>query len=475
MSFFAKASALLALSVLANAQSSCPSPSGSIRPSVASGYNLQVVATGLSDPRGVAFDSQGHLLVVEQETGVISSHVISDSNGCVTAGQSTNVVPAGLSLNHGIWINGTTLYASNADSVYSWTYDPAARTVSNQEELITGMNNSDHTTRTLLLPASAPGMMVVSRGSGGNLDPASADVSGGTAQVRAFNLNNRTGTYDWLDGMLLAWGTRNEVGLVEHPTSGGIWGVENSADQITRNGVDVSHDNPGEELNFFGYLNGTAYENQGGNFGYPYCLAVWSPAELPNNNSLAIGDQFAFDAVSALNNENRTDTQCADTVGPRLTFQAHMAPLDIKFNNSATEAWVTFHGSWDRDQGVGYKLSLVEFTAAGEPVAAVDSSTAATDIVSNADNSVCPANCLRPVGLAFDGQGRIFMSSDSSGEIYLVTRNASATGSSPSGSPTGSSTGSSASSTSASSARSAYGTISTGLGVICALFLFLLF
>jgi hypothetical protein len=34
------------------------------------------------------------------------------------------------------------------------------------------------------------------------------------------------------------------VGIAEHPVSGGIYSVENSADQITRMGVDVHQDNP---------------------------------------------------------------------------------------------------------------------------------------------------------------------------------------------------------------------------------------
>lgn len=38
----------------------------------------------------------------------------------------------------------------------------------------------------------------------------------------------------------------------------------------------------------------------------------------------------------------------ADIVLPRLgiSFDAHMAPLDIKFNTNGTVAWVTMHGSW---------------------------------------------------------------------------------------------------------------------------------
>ena len=33
------------------------------------------------------------------------------------------------------------------------------------------------------------------------------------------------------------------------------------------------------------------------------------------------------------------------------------------------------------------------------------------------DLNVCPDACVRPVGLAFDGEGRLFVSSDSTGEV----------------------------------------------------------
>jgi len=81
----------------------------------------------------------------------------------------------------------------------------------------------------------------------------------------------------------------------------------------------------------------------------------------------------------------------------------------------------------DRSDPVGYKLSTVAF-ASGSPVAAADSQTAAVDIMANADNSKCPDQCFRPVGLALDSKDRVFMSSDATGEIYvLVKTGASAT------------------------------------------------
>lgn len=75
----------------------------------------------------------------------------------------------------------------------------------------------------------------------------------------------------------------------------------------------------------------------------------------------------------------------------------------------------------DRTDPSGYKVSTIAFTD-GEPTAPADSNTSYTDIFANADNSACPGNCFRPVGIAFDTQGRMFVSSDSTGEIYVVVK-----------------------------------------------------
>ena len=118
---------------------------------------------------------------------------------------------------------------------------------------------------------------------------------------------------------------------------------------------------------------------------------------------------------------------------------------------------MTFHGSWDRTNPVGYKVSVIPFEN-GEPVAATNNNTATTDIFTNLDNSKCPSNCFRPAGLAFDKQGRLYVSSDASGEIYVVMReqtaNSTGTGTGA-GTGSGTSTGSApaASTTTSASAR----------------------
>jgi hypothetical protein len=70
------------------------------------------------------------------------------------------------------------------------------------------------------------------------------------------------------EGRVLGWGLRNDVGVAEEPLTGGIYSVENSMDDISRDGVDVHTDNPGEELNYFGSLSDPV-PAQPPNYGYP--------------------------------------------------------------------------------------------------------------------------------------------------------------------------------------------------------------
>jgi glucose/arabinose dehydrogenase len=213
------------------------------------------------------------------------------------------------------------------------------------------MDNPDHTTRTLLLSAKVPGIMLVSRGSNNNIDLTAEDIKSGHSQIRAFNISSgASSSFPYMynsSGTLLGWGLRNSVGVAEHPVTGGIYSVENSVDDVQRNGVDFHNDNPGEEMNYHtvleSYFNGTNDPVHGANFGYPTCYAAWNVSEIPGGTGLSVGEQFSIGQLSATNN----DSICASTsLPPRLTFPAHWAPLDIVFNSGGSLAYITSHGSW---------------------------------------------------------------------------------------------------------------------------------
>jgi len=393
-------------------------------PSVAPGFHVGVVANNLSRPRSIQFDSEGALLVVEASQGVRRITLTGDGS-CVRQNGATQNLTDNTSLNHGLALSedGRTLYASSASAVYAWDYDASqGRTTSDSRQIVGDFGPTDgHVTRTLLLSRNVPGMLLVSRGSGPNVDPRALDRSTAISTIKAFNVTNATSEdYSYInDGLLLGWGLRNSVGVAEEPVSGGIYSVENSVDNFQRGTELINENNPGEEMNFHGYLNGTQYEQQGGNYGYPICYAAWNVSEIPDNEGITTGSQFAIGSQ----NDTVNDEKCRDEhVAPRTTFQAHMAPIDIKFNTNGTGAWVTFRGSWNREAPIGYKVSFIQFDGNGSPTAPADSTTAAVDIVSNSDLSKCPDGCFRPAGMAWDSQGRLFFSSDATGEIYVITR-----------------------------------------------------
>ena len=75
----------------------------------------------------------------------------------------------------------------------------------------------------------------------------------------------------------------------------------------------------------------------------------------------------------------------------------------------------------NRDNPSGYKVGVIDFVD-GSPRALPVNNRAVFEIFTNADNKKCPDNCFRPVGLAFDKSGRLFVSSDKSGEIYVLVK-----------------------------------------------------
>jgi hypothetical protein len=91
---FKTAFVLLAIAV-ANAQAACPgglSPKNGA-PVVAPGFQARLIATGLSNPRGLVVDSAGHLLAVQSGVGV-TSFTLTETNGCVSVASKDVVAPS---------------------------------------------------------------------------------------------------------------------------------------------------------------------------------------------------------------------------------------------------------------------------------------------------------------------------------------------------------------------------------------------
>lgn len=180
---------------------------------MASGWRAVKIAGSLQLPRGIVIDSAGHLLIVENGKGITVRTL--DANGCVT---SSKTLISQTNLNHGIILtpDSKTLYASSSTTVWKWTYDPVAATISGSSTVVvSGMLNGGHVTRTLSIPKNNPDLLVVSHGSNGNLDMPTQNIAAARAAVKVFNVSTvPSGGHNYINGGWNAgYGLRNEVGI----------------------------------------------------------------------------------------------------------------------------------------------------------------------------------------------------------------------------------------------------------------------
>jgi hypothetical protein len=93
---------LLAVAIISNfiapafsASSSCSTtltPTNSVKPTVASGYQAQLIATGLTSPRSIQFDANGNLLVVEVGVGITNLAFKDNGGTCLEVSSRETVV-----------------------------------------------------------------------------------------------------------------------------------------------------------------------------------------------------------------------------------------------------------------------------------------------------------------------------------------------------------------------------------------------
>jgi glucose/arabinose dehydrogenase len=386
----------------------------------ARGWRATKVTGGLIQPRGLLFDTAGNLLVVENGLGITARKVL--PNGCL--GSSKTVI-AQRNLNHGIAISqdGKTLYASSATSVFAWRYDAATMSVSGDAvTVLVGMDSKGHVTRTLTIPPKHPNLLLVSHGSNDNFDYGAADIKTARSCIKVFDTASIPATgYDYATGgYQMGYGLRNEVGLT-FDADGMLWGVENSSDELRRTidgvSVDIHNDNPADEIN---YLGDPSKENKEW-YGYPTCYTIFKPDAIADRR-FAVGDQFVLEPNSTFND----DTCITRSVPARLALPAHSAPLDATFNKNFTSMYITIHGSWNRSPSVGYKIIEVPFAkgvGGFGPSASLNSTGAKAwgDIFWNPDVDHCSTTqCFRPVSIAQDKYGRMYVTSDSGAEGEII-------------------------------------------------------
>lgn len=413
------------------------------------GFSLQVFSSGHGRTRGLHALPNGDVLLVKAVSRGASADdsaiiLLWDDDADGIADGQLQLVGPGHGLSHGIEYikpennEGTgMLLASSDTTVFSWAYTHGQRSSSlgSGNVIVSNMNaRSDeddlgafrgHWTRTLRLSPGDQRYLYISVGSAGNIDADSY-----RSRIRRFDLSTANSSFEFSTGEVFADGLRNEVGLA-FDSAGILWGVENGADRLQRTdlGGDIHNDNPAEELNRFDGPVGTHY-------GYPWC---WSEYILPEEYGMGRGTVWAWPSTM---NTFRNDAWCrAETRAAALSMQAHSAPLGIIFfdRNSVVngpfaelcstaggsfpqenhgDAYVGFHGSWNRDVPTGYKVVHLPFESpGGSPTGDVG------DLLRHDGSAARWPSGVRPVDVVFDRCGRLLVSDDGTGSIFTISYN----------------------------------------------------
>jgi len=336
------------------------------------GFHISVFSDELDTPRMLIFTPGGVLLVSESDEGKVVA--LPDPKHVGKAARTVTVLD-GLNEPHGLAFYEGKLYVAENDKVRRYDWDEASLRASNPIKLTDLPTGGGHSTRSLLFHG---GKMYVSAGSSCNVciekDPR-------RAAVMEFNP-------DGSGQKIFAKGLRNAVGLAVNPKTDTVW--------VTVNGRDwLGDDLPPETIYDLG--------KDGGDAGWPYCYG---------------------DRVPDLNFTKAGDDRCKAVIEPKVQMQAHSAPLGLAFYEGSNfpgeyrnNIFVAFHGSWNRSVPTGYKVVRVELDDKGQPVGGAE------DFITGwlAPGETKKGRWMgRPVGIAFGGDGAMYLSDDAGGVIYRI-------------------------------------------------------
>ncbi|HEY9650070.1 MAG TPA: PQQ-dependent sugar dehydrogenase [Coleofasciculaceae cyanobacterium] len=348
---------------------------------VPSGFQVNVYADGLDAPRWLALTPKGDVLVTETRQNRI--RLLRDTNGDGVADVKKTFATAqnGVNIPFGMTFADNSFFLGNTGEVRRYPYNSGQEQLTGTGQKITDLTPggyNQHWTRNVL--ASPDGTkLYVTVGSRSNVDEEPLP----RASVQVMNL-------DGSNRQTFAYGLRNPVGLDFHPKTGQLYATVNERDGI---GDDLVPD----------YLTRV---QQGKFYGWPY--AYLAPTLIEPRQTV--------------NGKSKRPELVAQTQTPDVLFQAHSAALGLQFYEGKTfpekyrnGSFVAFRGSWNRNQGTGYKVVFVPFDTSGQPLGYYEDFL--TGFLVNPSG---PTTWGRPVGLLVLPDGSLLVTEEANDRIYRI-------------------------------------------------------
>ncbi len=379
-----------------------PEEWGDQKPTVPQGYSVTAIATDLRIPRQTLVLPNGDIIVAEGRGGnaaklkpkdVIAGYIKAQGNTKVKGGnrltllrdadgdgtyEMKTVFAENLNAPYGLAFADGKLYVANQDALVRFDYKEGQTQASGPPTKVADLPSAINHHWTKALTISPDGrFLYVGIGSNSNITERGMEVEIDRAMV--WQIDAQTGAHK-----PYATGLRNPTALAIQPGSGQLWAVVNERDEI---GPDLVPD----------YLTSV---QEGKFYGWPY--SYWGqnvdPRAQPQNPE-----------------------KVASAIPPDYALGSHVAALGLSFSlpamggQFADGVFVGEHGSWNRDNPVGYKVIFVPFSngkPAGEPI---DFATGFRTEEGKTRG--------RPVGVTVDPRGAVIIADDLANTVWRVTRN----------------------------------------------------
>ena len=331
------------------------------------GFKIEIYADSLPDARSLALSRDGTLFVSTRNNG--SVYAVRDNDGDGIA-ETRFVLAQNLTMPNGVALRDGALFVAEVNRV--WRFDDIESRLEDPPRpvLITDRFPDDTWHGWKYIAFGPDGKLYIPVG-------APCNVCEREEPFAAITRMNPDGS----EYEIVARGVRNTVGFDWHPQTGELWFTDNGRDMM---GDDI----PPDELN--------RLTETGQHFGFPYIH----------------GGDIA-------DPEFREGRSPEEYVPPARKLGPHVAALGMEFYTGDSfpaeyrgQIFIAEHGSWNRTEKIGYRVSLVRL---GPDGSVTSYETFAEGWLQG------QSNWGRPVDLEQMPDGSLLLSDDQAGVVYRIS------------------------------------------------------
>jgi len=330
------------------------------------GFQISVYADNVPGARSMALSPSGVLFVGTRQTGRVYAVVDQDRD---MRADRVITLAEGLDLPNGVALWEGDLYVAELSRILRYAQIESHLQAPPKPEVVYDRFPKDRHHGWKFIRFGPDGRLYVPVGA-----PCNVCLRDNTIYASITRMNRDGSGFE-----IFAHGVRNTVGFDWHPQTGQLWFTDNGRDWL-------GDDRPPDELN--------VATTSGLHFGFPFC------------HGGVLGDP-AFGSQKA----------CDQFTPPAVALDAHVAALGMRFytGNMFPDAYrnqifIAEHGSWNRSDKVGYRLTLVRMN--GGRVMSYEPFAQGWRIGNSAWG--------RPVDVEVMADGSLLVSDDKNGAIYRI-------------------------------------------------------